>query len=89
MLAAVTVAIVAPKSTTFFTAPDANPVPVIVTDAPIGPLDGLKELITGACAKMFCVNASHSKQMYTLMDRLLKARRRSIEIVILSFSINS
>jgi hypothetical protein len=47
VLAAVTVAMVAPKNTILLDAAALNPVPFIVTDVPTGPLAGLNELITG------------------------------------------
>ena len=47
---------VAPKNTILFAATGANPVPVIVTVVPTGPLAGLNELIIGAWAKMVCAN---------------------------------
>ncbi|HEX3383868.1 MAG TPA: hypothetical protein VHS53_01705 [Mucilaginibacter sp.] len=51
VLAAVILAIVAPKNTILSAAAEAKPVPVMVTGVPTGPADGLNELITGAWAK--------------------------------------
>ena len=52
-LAAVTVAIVAPKKTILLAGVALKPVPVMVMDVPTGPLDGLNDVITGAWAKAF------------------------------------
>ena len=53
-LAAVTVAIVAPKNTILPAGVAPNPVPVIVTDVPAIPVAGLNEVITGGKAPV-CV----------------------------------
>jgi len=46
--APVTIAFVAPKNTMLFAAVALKFVPVIVTEVPIGPLDGVNEVIAGA-----------------------------------------
>jgi hypothetical protein len=50
-VAAETVALTAPKYTMLFAAAVLNPVPVIVTVVPTGPLVGEKLVIVGTCAK--------------------------------------
>jgi hypothetical protein len=53
VVAAVTVALVAPKNTIFKLLDQPNPAPVIVTLLPTGSDDGLKEVIVGAVANKF------------------------------------
>ena len=50
VVAAVTVAFVAPKKTMLLAGVALKLVPEIVTDVPMGPLAGLKDVITGTCA---------------------------------------
>ena len=55
-VAAVTVALVAPKKTTLLAAVVLKPVPAMVTGVPTNPLEGVKEKMTGAWPKATPVN---------------------------------
>ena len=71
--AAVTEAFTTPKNTMLFAAVVLNPVPVMVTVVPMGPDEGLKELITG------CANAFIEMNKGTKKSRMLFSSNRFLD----------
>jgi len=67
LLPAVTVAIVAPKKTILLAGVVLKFVPVMVTVVPIGPLPGLKVVMTGACENTFDAARTKNSIKYTCL----------------------